>query len=140
MQPEVGGCDASPGGNLFPKGIRRTRPEISTVGLRNRYRTAMAGPVYYRDDFQSAPRPFPEYYDHKLFIYDWMRGWIMAVTMDASGDFASMERFMPSHRFSNPIDMEFGPGGDLYVLEYGTAWFQANDDARLVRIEYTAGN
>jgi cytochrome c len=36
--------------------------------------------------------------------------------------------------------MEFGPSGDLYVLEYGTAWFQANDDARLVRIEYNAGN
>jgi cytochrome c len=51
-----------------------------------------------------------------------------------------MERFMSSHKFSNPIDMEFGPNGDLYVLEYGTAWFQGNDDARLVRIEYTAGN
>ena len=36
--------------------------------------------------------------------------------------------------------MEFGPSGDLYVLEYGTAWFQGNDDARLVRIEYNAGN
>jgi cytochrome c len=47
---------------------------------------------------------------------------------------------MPSAKFSAPIEMEFAPSGDLYVLEYGTAWFQANDDARLVRIEYNAGN
>ena len=103
-------------------------------------RTAMAGPVYYRDDFQRATRSFPDYYDKKLFIYEWMRGWIMAVTMDANGDLASMERFMPSTKFSNPMDMEFAPNGDLYMLEYGTTWFSGNDDARLVRIEYNEGN
>jgi cytochrome c len=103
-------------------------------------RTAMAGPVYYRDDFRNATRPFPEYYDRKLFIYEWMRGWIIAVTMGANGDYASMERFMASHKFANPMDMEFAPSGDLYLLEYGTRWFQGNEDARLVRIEYNAGN
>ena len=103
-------------------------------------RTAMAGPVFYRGDLRGAARPFPAYYDRKLFLYEWMRGWIMAVTMDAQGNLASMERFMPSHKFSNPADMQFGPNGDLYVLEYGTRWFQGNDDARLVRIEYNAGN
>lgn len=103
-------------------------------------RTAMAGPVFYRSDFAGAPRPFPQWYDGKFLAYEWMRGWIMAVTMDVNGDYVSMERFMPSHKFSNPVDMEFGPSGDLYVLEYGTGWFQGNDDARLVRIEYNAGN
>ena len=103
-------------------------------------RTAMAGPVFHRDDFARAARPFPEWYDGKLLIYDWMRGWIMAVTMKPNGDFASMERFMPSQKFSNPIDMQFGPNGDLYVLEYGTTWFQGNEDARIVRVEYAAGN
>jgi cytochrome c len=51
-----------------------------------------------------------------------------------------MERFMPSYRFSNPMDMEFAANGDLYVLEYGSGWITANDDARLVRIEYNGGN
>ncbi len=113
-------------------------PEFPIVGSGGR--VAMAGPVFHRDEFRGAARAFPQYYDGKLFIYEWMRGWIIAVTMDAKGDLVSIERFMPSQKFSNPIDMQFGPNGDLYVLEYGTAWFRANDDARLVRIEYNGGN
>ncbi len=103
-------------------------------------RNAMAGPVFYNEDFKNAKRAFPDYYNGKLFIYDWMRGWIMAVTMDKEGNYVSMEPFMGDHKFSNPIDMAFSKDGDLYVLEYGTAWFSANSDSRLVRIEYTAGN
>ena len=119
----------------YPYGPSAEFPLVGSGG-----RTAMAGPVVHRDDFGLAARPWPPYYDGRLLTYEWMRGWIMAVTMDANGDFAAMERFMPSHKFSNPTDMEFGPNGDLYVLEYGTTWFEANDDARLVRIEYNAGN
>lgn len=103
-------------------------------------RSAMAGPVYYQDQFKNASRAFPDYYDGKLLIYEWMRGWIMAVTLDEEGNYVSMERFMPSYKFSNPTDMEFGPDGDLYMLEYGSGWFTKNDDARLVRIEYNGGN
>ena len=110
-------------------------PVLGTGG-----RAAAAGPVFHLDDFRGAARPFPAYYDGKLFIYEFMRHWIMAVTMDPKGDLVSIERFMPSANFSAPIEMEFAPSGDLYMLEYGTAWFQANDDARLVRIEYNAGN
>ena len=90
--------------------------------------------------FKGAKRALPEYYDGKLFIYEWMRGWIMAVTMDKEGNLVSMEPFMPSYKYSNPMDMQFGPEGDLYMLEYGTGWFQQNDNARLVKIEYNGGN
>ncbi|HKC39858.1 MAG TPA: PQQ-dependent sugar dehydrogenase, partial [Gemmatimonadales bacterium] len=103
-------------------------------------RTALAGPVFHRDDFRNAARAFPAYYDGKLFIYEFMRHWIMAVTMAPNGDLVSIERFMPNAQFAAPIEMEFGPSGDLYVLEYGTLWFQGNDDASLVRIEYNGGN
>jgi cytochrome c len=119
----------------YPYGQSPDFPIVGTGG-----RTAEAGPVFYRSDFANAARPFPQYYDGKLFIYEFMRHWIMAVTMDARGDLVSIERFMPSVNFAAPIEMEFGPNGDLYVLEYGTLWFQGNDDARLLRIEYNAGN
>jgi cytochrome c len=113
-------------------------PEFPLVGSGGR--NAMAGPVYYYDNFAKAPRAFPKYYDGKLLIYEWMRGWIMAVTMDKEGNFVSMEPFMPSYKFNNPMDMEFHANGDLYMLEYGSGWFTANDDARLIRIEYNGGN
>ncbi|HEV7380297.1 MAG TPA: ThuA domain-containing protein [Dyadobacter sp.] len=113
-------------------------PEFPLVGAGGR--NAMAGPVFYSEDFKNAARPFPKYYDGKFLSYDWMRGWIMSVTMDKEGNFKSMERFMPSYSFSNPMDMEFAENGDLYMLEYGSGWFTANDDARLVYIEYNGGN
>ncbi|HEV7991703.1 MAG TPA: ThuA domain-containing protein [Gemmatimonadaceae bacterium] len=119
----------------YPAGKSAEFPLVGSGG-----RTAMAGPVFHREDFKGAPSAFPAYYDGKLLEYEWMRGWIMAVTMDKNGDFASMERFMPSQKFSNPIELEFAPSGNLYMLEYGTGWFQGNPDARLVRIEYNGGN
>jgi cytochrome c len=108
--------------------------------LKNGGRNAMAGEVFYVDDYEKNPRRFPSYFDKKLFIYDWMRGWVMAVTMDKNGDYERMEQFMPNHKFNNPIDMKFSPKGDLYILEYGTTWNEKNEDAQLVRIEYTGGN
>ena len=119
----------------YPYGTSKEFPLVGTGG-----RSAMAGPVFYTDYFKTAARAFPAYYDGKLFIYEWMRGWIMAVTMDKEGNYTSMERFMPGYKFSNPMDMEFADNGDLYLLEYGSGWFSANDDARLIRIEYNAGN
>ena len=119
----------------YPAGPSAEFPLVGTGG-----RTAMAGPVFYRDDFRDAARPWPAYYDGKLLAYEWMRGWIIAVAMDAGGDLRSLERVMPSHKFSNPIDLQFGPSGDLFMLEYGTGWFSPNPDARLVRIQYNAGN
>nr|WP_293837045.1 PQQ-dependent sugar dehydrogenase [uncultured Arsenicibacter sp.] len=119
----------------YPYGESAEFPLVGTGG-----RNAMAGPVFYADDFKNAPRAFPKYYDGKFLEYEWMRGWIMAVTMDKQGNYVSMERFMPSYKFSNPMDMEFAENGDLYMLEYGSGWFTANDDARLIRIEYNGGN
>ncbi|WP_374759735.1 ThuA domain-containing protein [Dyadobacter chenwenxiniae] len=119
----------------YPYGASKEFPLTGSGG-----RNAMAGPVFYSDAFQGAPNAFPAYYNSKLLTYDWMRGWIMSVTMDKEGNFAAMERFMPSYKFSNPMDMEFAENGDLYMLEYGTGWFSANDDARLIRIEYNGGN
>jgi cytochrome c len=103
-------------------------------------RSAMAGPAYYKADFANAKRAFPEYYEGKVFFYEWMRDMILAVNVNEKGEQTNIERFLPTMSLSHPIDMAFGPNGDLYVLEYGTGWFVQNDDSRLVRIEYNAGN
>lgn len=103
-------------------------------------RNAMGGPVYYYDDYPETAVKFPRHYDGKFFAYDWMRNWINPVTMNAAGDFVSMESFMPDTKFSHPIDMQFDKDGSLYVLEYGNNWFAQNDDAVLAHVTYNAGN
>ncbi len=103
-------------------------------------RNAMAGFVYHYDQYPDGPNKLPKYYDGKLFIYDWMRGWVMAVTMDDEGNFVSMEQFLPGQKFSNPTDIILNDQGEIYLLEYGTSWFSQNEDARLVHLKYSGGN
>lgn len=102
--------------------------------------SAMAGPVYYSDLFPDAQYKLSDYYHGKLFIYDWVRRWFMAVTLDKNHDYLSMEPFLDHLEFVAPTDMQFGPDGALYILEYGTNWFAKNTDAKLIRIEYSEGN
>ena len=112
-------------------------PDFPSVGTGGR--NAMAGPVYYCDLYPKENR-IPEYYNGKLFIYEWIRGWIKAVTLKENGDFDKMEPFMSSTKFNSPIDMEMGPDGRLYILEYGSGWFSKNPDAGLSRIDFVPGN
>jgi len=102
--------------------------------------SAMAGPVYRSKHFKNAPYKLSEYYDGKLFIYEWIRGWIMAVSFDEAGNFKEMEPFLDHWKFDAPVDMQFAPDGAIYMLEYGTNWFSKNTNARLIRIEYAEGN
>lgn len=99
-------------------------------------RTAMAGPTYhYNPDLQSDIK-LPGYYDNGVFIYDWMRNWIMVMRVDKDGNYTGMEPFMPSTNFVKIIDMELGPDGALYILEYGENWYSPNKSARLSKLEY----
>ena len=103
-------------------------------------RSSVGGPIYHRSDRPNAKRPWPAYYEGKWLATDLARGWIMAISMKANGDYLGMEQFLPTYHPIEPIDMKFGPDGDLYVLEYGSVWFGKSDNAKLVRIEYNAGN
>ncbi|RPD93424.1 carbohydrate-binding protein [Aureibaculum marinum] len=100
----------------------------------------MSGPVFHKDDFPNAKSTFPEYFENKLFVYEWMRDWIYIVTLDDEYNYVKADAFMPSTEFSHPMDMIFGSDGNLYTLEYGQAWNKRNMDARLSRIEYIEGN
>lgn len=125
---------AQPAFIWYPYGASPDFPEVGTGG-----RNAMAGPVYYTDLFPQETR-LPDYYNGKLIIYEWMRGWMKAVTMLPNGDFDKMEPFAPGVKMNSVIDMEVGPDGKLYLLEYGTGWFTQNPDAGLARVDYITGN
>lgn len=124
----------SPAFIWYPYAESKDFPQVGTGG-----RNAMAGPIYYTDMWPKDTR-YPDYFNKKLFIYDWIRGWIKLVTMKENGDFDKMESFMGSTKFANPIDMELGPDGKLYILEYGSGWFAKNPDAGLARIDFNGGN
>ena len=113
-------------------------PEFPIV--RTGGRNAMAGPVFHADAFRRGDETFRDYFDGKLFIYDWMRGWILLVTMNEQGDLQRLEPFMPATKWNNPIDMAFDEDGVMYVLEYGTGWFKQNPDARLNRVSFNPGD
>jgi cytochrome c len=46
-----------------------------------------------------------------------------------------MEKVFTGMTFKRPIDLELGPDGCLYMIEYGTNWSD-NRDSQIVRIEY----
>jgi glucose/arabinose dehydrogenase/cytochrome c551/c552 len=121
---------ATPAFIYYPYAASDSFPQVGTGG-----RNAMAGPVYHVSDTNVMPK----YYDGKFFAYDWIRGWIKAVTMLPNGDFDNMEPFMPSTKFTALIDMELGPDNKIYILEYGNGWFTKNADAALSVIDYNSG-
>ena len=118
----------------YPYGSSPEFPLVGTGG-----RNAMAGPTYYCDEYPAETR-LPDYYNGKLIIYEWMRGWMMAVTVDSMGNFSRMEPMAEEVKLSRPMDMIVDKNGSIWVLEYGTQWFATNPDARLSRIDYIRGN
>lgn len=126
---------AQPAMIWYGKGVSPEFPLVGTGGA-----SAMAGPVYYRSELNDAPYALSEYYDGKLLIYEWIRGWIIAVTLDENGEYLRMEPFLDHINFDAPVDLQFADDGSLYILEYGTNWFSKNTNARITRIQYVEGN
>jgi len=125
---------AQPAYIFYPYAPTSDFPQVGTGG-----RNAMAGPVYY-SDLHNGPDKLPDHYDGKAIIYDWMRGWMMAVNLFEDGSFNKIEPFAPDIEVNNLIDMELSEDGRIYLLEYGSGWFAKNDDSGLGYIEYNAGN
>ncbi|MBM7513499.1 PKD repeat protein [Nocardioides cavernae] len=97
--------------------------------------TPTGGQVYRQSQNTAAKdTAFPAHYEGSYFMTEMSRGWIKEVRMDAEGNIASINDFMSG--FVAPGDMEFGPDGSMYVLEYGTGFFSGSPQTKLVRIDY----
>lgn len=121
---------AQPAFIYYPASPSTRFPVVGSGG-----RTAMAGPVYHFDPNLKSPRKLPRELDRTLFIYEWTRDWIIAVKLDEQNQIAKMQRFMPNTKFKRPMDLELGPDGCLYLIEFGTNWGD-NKDSKIVRLEY----
>ncbi len=98
-------------------------------------RTACAGPVYHFDESLASSRKLPRDFDNTLFLFEWARNALFAVKLDAAGNRVSIRRFLPQISFKRPVEMELGPDGCLYLIEFGTNW-EGNKDSQLIRLEY----
>ncbi|WP_380163484.1 PKD domain-containing protein [Jannaschia sp. R86511] len=94
------------------------------------------GGMVYRQSQNTDPHEeaFPEYYEGVYFMSEMSRGWIKTVRMAEDGTIESIDDFMGG--FTAPGDMEFGPDGSLYVLEYGNGFFSGSPATKLVRVDY----
>lgn len=109
----------------------------------------MGGPVYHYDADNPSTTKFPEYWDEKAFFAEFSQDYLAAFTMDwPTNEVTAIEQFLPNDALEtngqpitdSPIDIEFGPDGSLYVLDYGDGFFRQNPDAGLYRIDYSPGN
>ena len=125
---------AQPAYAFYPYDETSDFPQLTSGG-----RNAMAGPTYYSDQYPNGGG-LPSYYDGKVIIYDWMRGWMKAVTLFEDGSVNKMEPFASDIKVRNLIDMEMGPDGRLYLLEYGSGWFAKNENSGLSYVDFNKGN
>ncbi|MFB6790907.1 ThuA domain-containing protein [Streptomyces olivaceus] len=96
----------------------------------------MGGPVYRYDPDLDSSVKFPEEYDGDFFAGEFGRQWIKRIEQNGDGTVASINDFPWTG--TQVMDMEFGPDGALYVLDYGLSWFQGDEHSGLYRIENAA--
>jgi glucose/arabinose dehydrogenase len=122
---------AQPAFLWYPYAASSQFPELGSGG-----RTAMAGPVYHFDPALVSDIKLPEYFDDTLFIYEWSRHQFWEVKLDQNGELLKINRVFSDLSFNRPMDVELGPDGALYVLEWGSSFGGGNPDAKLVRVEF----
>ncbi len=108
----------------------------------------MGGPTFHFDP-EGPSTQWPEYWDGKAFFYEFSQDYLAALTIpDPDGPVTHVEHVLPNAALINnvqettsgPIDMEFGPDGSMYLLDYGKGFFRQNPEAGLYRIDYAEGN
>ncbi|WP_030265722.1 PQQ-dependent sugar dehydrogenase [Streptomyces violens] len=93
----------------------------------------MGGPVYHYDADLDSKVKFPEAYDGDYFAGEFGRRWIKRIEKADDGTVQSINAF--PWNGTQVMDMAFGPDGALYVLDYGTGYFNGDANSALYRIE-----
>jgi cytochrome c len=111
-------------------------PELGTGGA------PMGGPRYHFDPDNPSPTKFPEEYDGEWFIAEWNNNWIKTATLNDQGAATDVSPFpsLPENGgYKRPMDLDFGPDGSLYVIEWGSGFSGDNADSGVYRIDHVAG-
>ncbi|MEU1365419.1 PQQ-dependent sugar dehydrogenase [Streptomyces sp. NPDC005803] len=97
----------------------------------------MGGPVYHYDAASASEVKFPESFDGDFFAGEFGRKWIKRIEQAGDGTVQSINAF--PWQGTQVMDMAFGPDGALYVLDYGTGYFNGDENSAVYRIENVSG-
>ena len=104
--------------------------------LGNGSRNAMAGPFYNQ---QKRSKSFPAYFDETLFFYDWCRSKVFLIKFNEQNKVHSLTPFLSDHTLVHPIDIQQSPKGEIYILNYGSGWWN-NKDGSLKKVTFEGFN
>ncbi|MEV8513509.1 ThuA domain-containing protein [Dactylosporangium sp. NPDC051484] len=110
-------------------------PEIGGGGA------PMGGPVYRYNANNTAENKWPAYFDGKAIFGEWNQNKLYTMQVSADGkSLVDINQLLAGMKVIRPMDMEFGPDGALYIIEWGTGFGGNNSDSGVYRIDYVAGN
>ena len=99
----------------------------------------MGGPVYRYNPNNPSTTKFPASLNGRFFAGEFGRRWIKTIDVNPDGSRGAIKPFPWTG--TQVMDMEFGPDGALYVLDYGDGgFFTGNENSALYRIDYVSGN
>ena len=97
------------------------------------------GTVYRYDEDSDSTTKFPRFYDGQWFIGEWNNDWIKTATSNDSGLATGVSCFAICDGYVSPMDIEFGPDGSMYVVEWGQGFAENNPDSGIYRVDYVQG-
>ena len=100
----------------------------------------MAGPAYMFQARNPSRIKWPQSFEGRPLFYEWSRDYVKTFTLNRPHGTTLQSIEDVPIPVDNPMDMEFGPDGALYVLDYGDGYFSENPEAALYRIDYVRGN
>ena len=117
-------------------GYSETDPRVPGLGPGG---APTGGPRYQFDPDLDSPTKFPEYFDEHWFIGEWNSGWLRTATLDGDGDALGVFQTPWEDTFFRIHEIEFGPDGSLYVIDWGSGFSGNNANSGIYRIDYIAG-
>ncbi|MCA2218680.1 PQQ-dependent sugar dehydrogenase [Jidongwangia harbinensis] len=142
-------CTGGPANNSFRNTGQATLPPARAAWIRyagdagtppefgGGSESPMAGPVYRYNAASTSPTKFPQSLDGHFFAGELGRGWIKPIHVNADGSVGEISNFPWNGK--QVMDSAFGPDGALYVLDYGTGYFNGDANSALYRFDYLAG-
>ena len=95
-----------------------------------------SGPVYYYGDHPETAGKLPKELDSCLITYDWNSGHMQLTKLNDDNKMEWKSNFLEGKSFIHPSDVEVGADGVMYVLEYGSGWYNSKD-GKLKKVTYS---